>query len=97
MVVRDQEYNLVCHHWLKKKMYLPLGDVTNSTNLGYGRGCKRLKVESGLAPLFEEESVFTTCVVTQLFFSVPHHWLIIQQTSGLQCIFQINIGLPHVY
>ena len=78
-------------------MYLPLGDVTNSTNLGYGHGRKRLKVESGLAPLFEEESVFTTCVVTQLFFSVPHHWLIIQQTSGLQCIFQINIGLPHVY
>jgi len=65
MVVRDQEYNLVCHHWLKKKMYLPLGDVTNSTNLGYGRGRKRLRVESGLAPLFEEENVFTTCVVTQ--------------------------------
>ena len=76
-------------------MYLPLGDVTNSTNLGYGCGRKRLRVESSLAPLFEEEIVFTTCVVTQLFFSVPHHWLIIQQTSGLQCIFQINIGLPH--
>ena len=46
-------------------MYLPLGDVTNSTNLGYGSGRKRLRVESGLAPLFEEENVFTTCVVTQ--------------------------------
>jgi hypothetical protein len=35
----------------------PLGDVTNSTNLGYGRGRKRLRVETGLAPLVEEENV----------------------------------------